>query len=129
LVDPVVTEVVGDVENFHVSEAQRMERVIGGSDVRAAAPGTASAIEDDRRVFGQRRNPGTQLRKASVVTRCADVFGIRNMSLYVERAKTDLQDQRFRCGRALEIRREVGRLNKIGRRDGCSRFVVGPRRP
>src|SRR5260370_3263518 len=92
VVNPVVTEAVRDIKNLHLSEAQNMKRVIGCSDVRAVAPGTATAIQDDRRVFGKFRNAGTKLLDASIVTRCTDVFGPRNMSLQVERAKTNVQD-------------------------------------
>src|SRR5450631_907478 len=94
LVDPVVAKIFGDVEHPYLSEAERMQRVIGGGDVWTVTPGTASAIDDDRGVFGQLRHPVTQQLQAGVIIRCADVFGIRDMSLRVKLVKTHMQQQR-----------------------------------
>src|SRR3981081_3983518 len=52
-VDPVVAEVIGDVENLEPSEAQRLQGMVSSGDIRAVTPGTAAAINDDRGGFGQ----------------------------------------------------------------------------
>ena len=47
LLGPILAEVLGDVEDLDVGEAEGLELLEGGGDVRAAFPGAASAVEDD----------------------------------------------------------------------------------
>src|ERR1700739_1607972 len=46
-IDPVRTEIVGNVENLHVGEARRLQGIEGGLHVRAMIPRAATAVEND----------------------------------------------------------------------------------
>ncbi len=53
LLGPVLTEVLGDVEDLYVGEAEGVELLESGGDVWAALPGAAATVEDDGGVAGE----------------------------------------------------------------------------
>lgn len=81
LCDPVGAEVVGEVEDFEVGEACGVEEVVGGSDVGAALPWAAAAVEDDGGVFGKGGDAVFENLEASVLIGGTGVLGAGDMGL------------------------------------------------
>ena len=93
LIDPVGAEVVGDIENFQVGEAHRVELVVGGGDVGAAIPWAAAAVENDGGVFGKRGDAVFEDLKAAFLIGGARVLGAGNVGFGEEDVRSDLEDE------------------------------------
>jgi hypothetical protein len=61
LVDPIVAEVFGKIQDLYASESHVVEQAVSRAHVGAAIPGAAAAIEDDEGRARQRRNASAQL--------------------------------------------------------------------
>src|ERR1039458_9862086 len=97
LVNPIRSEVAGDIESLHVGESQIAQQLERGSDVGAAAPWATAAIEHDEGLPGERRHPVLQLLQARGLRPGPGVFGSRDMSLGKQQVRTHLQHQWLVC--------------------------------
>ena len=52
--DPVISEIVRQVESLHIREAEIVQPLECGADIRAVTPWAAAAIENNQLAFLQR---------------------------------------------------------------------------
>src|SRR5450755_3979916 len=94
--DPFSAEVMGDIQSFDIAKAERPQRREGGADIWAFAPRAATAVDDDRGVFGKLSDALSQHGQAGAIVTWACIFGGDDMGFVKEFAEANLKDERLR---------------------------------
>ena len=95
LLGPILAEVLGDVENLDVGEAEGLELLEGGCDVWATLPGAAAAVEDDGGSAGE---IGDALGECVGGRGGAEELRARDVGFREEDFGADLEDEGFGGG-------------------------------
>ena len=90
---PVRPQIIGDVKHLQLLESLVVQGFVGRPDVRAVAPGAASAVNDDESVSGDPVHPLDELFERRLVSGRAKVFRIRDVGLGVGKAKADIEEE------------------------------------
>ncbi len=93
--DPILAEILGNVENLDVLKTQGMEFLISRPQIGTHIPGAAATIDDDGLGARQRFNTLAQKIETFRPIPRAEVFGSRDVSLSVKYTKTDMDYKRL----------------------------------
>lgn len=92
VVDPVGTEVVGDVDGLEVGEAQLAELMKGRADVGTFGPWAAAAVDDEQLVVVKMCGGLAEVLHAFAGNGGACVDGAADMGFLKKRGKSDLEN-------------------------------------
>src|SRR3954465_9334243 len=93
LVHPVAAEIVGNIEDLRVGEAQSVQEIIRRLDVGTVVPGTTSAIKHDTGASAKRLHTLAKLLQSRLAGGWADVLGAWNVCLRKKNVRSDLDHQ------------------------------------
>jgi hypothetical protein len=94
---PVGSEVIGDIEDLHVSKPKVMQLPERRSNVGTAIPRTATAVQHDKGLPGERGHPLLQLFETRRLRTSSGVLCPLDVSLGKKDMRANLQDQGLGC--------------------------------
>ncbi|SPE28107.1 hypothetical protein SBA2_380014 [Acidobacteriia bacterium SbA2] len=92
-IGPVLTEIVGDVENLHLDETHTVQRFVRGPESGAMTPGAAATIQNDELLARQTFHAVPQLFHRLWLRSRANVSRARDMSLSIERMESHVDQK------------------------------------
>ena len=109
LVGPVRPEIVGQIEDLHISKPHIPQFRERGSEIRAVIPRTAPTIKHNQLLSWKGVHSILQLLEPSRLRTLPYVFGSWDVTLGIHHVRADLQDQRlFRAGSQHRMAQRLG---------------------
>jgi hypothetical protein len=116
-IDPIGAEVIGNIENFHVGEAESMQLPIRGPDIRTLIPRAAPTVDDEEPTPLESLHAIPECLESRILAASTNILRSGDMCLGVEDMRTNLQHQGFLAdGRAQHLN-EFLRLQQLCRRN------------